>query len=164
MNDTIARIPLPALSHLHMDPEHPVPGVGDGVLLSGLPPEAVEAIVGVAGAQSGSPLLSLEVRQLGGELGRAKPEHGALPAVDAGYALYAVGIAPTPEAGTAVGAYVEAVKEAVEPWKVRHAYLNFADTKRDPGTLWGEQAHRRLRRIKQSVDPSNLIRSNHPVR
>ena len=86
-------------------------------------------------------MLSLEVHQLGGELGRAKPEHGALSAVDARYALYAVGIAPTPEAGAAVGGYVEAVKKAVEPWTARHAYLNFADTKRDPGTLWTEQAH-----------------------
>ena len=33
VNDTIARIPMPALSHLHMDPEHPVSGVGDGVML-----------------------------------------------------------------------------------------------------------------------------------
>jgi hypothetical protein len=69
-----------------------------------------------------------------------------------------------PEAGAAVGGYVEAVKKAVEPWTARHAYLNFADTERDPGTPWTEQAHRRLRRIKQAVDPGNLIRSNHPVR
>src|SRR6478672_3234269 len=31
--DTFADIPMPALSHMHMDPEHPVPGVGDGMLL-----------------------------------------------------------------------------------------------------------------------------------
>ena len=30
VNDTIASISLPALSHVHMDPEQPVPGLGDG--------------------------------------------------------------------------------------------------------------------------------------
>ena len=32
--DTVATIPTSALSALHMDPEHPVPGAGDGMLLS----------------------------------------------------------------------------------------------------------------------------------
>jgi len=41
--------------------------------------------------------------------------------------------------------------------------LNFADTRRDPGTLWTEDAHRRLLRIKAKLDPDNLIRSNQPV-
>jgi hypothetical protein len=42
-------------------------------------------------------------------------------------------------------------------------YLNFAENRRDPHTLWTEQAHHRLRRIKANVDPTNLIRSNHPL-
>jgi len=162
--DTVAEISLPALSHLHMDPEHPVPGVGDGVMLTELDPETIDTLLRVGGPRSGSPLLSLEVRQLGGELGRAKPEHGALASIEAGYALYAVGVTPTPEAAAAMRGYIEVVKDAVEPWTAPHAYLNFADTRRDPATFWAEQAHRRLARIKQAVDPGGLVRSNHPVR
>jgi FAD binding domain/Berberine and berberine like len=163
VNDTIALIPMPALSHLHMDPEHPVSGAGDGVMLDELPAAAVDEIVRVAGSGSGSPLLSVEVRQLGGEIGRSRPGHGALASIEAGYALYAVGIALTTEAGEAVEAHIETVKTAVEPWTARHAYLNFTDTKRDPTSFWTEQSHHRLRRIKTLVDPGNLIRSNHPV-
>ena len=37
VNDTIATVPVPALSHLHMDPEQPVPGAGDGFMLDRLP-------------------------------------------------------------------------------------------------------------------------------
>ena len=33
VNDTIATVPMPVLSHLHMDPEEPVPGAGDGLML-----------------------------------------------------------------------------------------------------------------------------------
>jgi hypothetical protein len=42
-------------------------------------------------------------------------------------------------------------------------YLNFADTIRDAGTFWSEQAYMRLRRIKARVDPSELLRANHPI-
>jgi hypothetical protein len=162
--DTLSEIPVTALSHLHMDPEHPVPGVGDGVLLSELEPEAIDAILDLGGPGSGSPLLSLEVRQLGGEIARPRPEHGALASIEAGYGLYAVGVAPTPEVAMVVRGHLELLKETLAPWTARHTYLNFCDTRRDPATLWEEQAHRRLRRIKDAVDPDGLIRSNHPVR
>jgi hypothetical protein len=42
--------------------------------------------------------------------------------------------------------------------------LDHSITRRDPSVFWAEQAHHRLRRVKQAVDPDNLIRSNHPVR
>jgi FAD/FMN-containing dehydrogenase len=148
---------------MHMDPEHPVPGTGDGMLLQTLPPEAIDEIIRTSGATSSSPLVSVELRQLGGELGRARPENGASAAVEAEYALYAVGIAPTPEAAAAVAAHVEIVKEAMNPWAAEQMYLNFAETRRDPRTLWTEQAYHRLRRIKDAVDPTNLIRSNHSL-
>ncbi len=83
-----------------MDPEQPVPGTGDGVTLAELPREAVDVLVDVAGAGSGSPLLSVEIRHLDGEFARPRPEHGALAAIDARYVMYAVGITPTPEAET----------------------------------------------------------------
>jgi berberine-like enzyme len=154
---------MPALCHLHMDPEHPVPGTGDGMLLETLPAEAIDELVRVAGAAASSPTLSIEVRHLGGELRRGRPEHGAFATVDAEYALYAVGIAPTAEAVAAVRASIESVREALRPWEAEQMYLNFADTRRDPRTLWAEGAYDRLCAIKEAVDPDNLIRSNHPL-
>ena len=38
VNDTITTVPMPALSHLHMDPEQPVPGTGDGMMIDSCPP------------------------------------------------------------------------------------------------------------------------------
>jgi hypothetical protein len=127
--DTVETIPTPALSHLHMDPEHPVPGAGDGMLLESLPAEAIDELIRVSGAATPSPLLSVEVRHLGGELGRARPENGAFASVDAEYAVYAVGITPTPEAFAAVRASTDAVREALGPWEAEQMYLNFAETR-----------------------------------
>jgi FAD/FMN-containing dehydrogenase len=163
VNDTIATISMPALSRVHMDPEHPVPAGGDGMMIAELPLRAVEDWVAVAGQDTSFPLLSVQLRHLEGEFARPRPENGALAAIDAKYAMYANGIAPTPELAAAVHAQVTAVKRALEPYAARHMYLNFAETHRAPDTLWTELALQRLQRIKAAVDPDNVIRSNHPI-
>ncbi len=94
---------------------------------------------------------------------RIRPQNGALAAIEADYALFAVGLAPTPGAASAVAAGVAAVKSVMAPWAARQMYLNLADTPRDPGSFWSAQAYERLRRIKADIDPDDVIRSNHPV-
>src|SRR3954451_12649634 len=125
--DTFATIPIEQLKHLHMDPEHPVPGAGDGMLLRDFTDEAIEAVVAAAGAGSGSPLLSVEVRHLGGALGRIQPGHGALATIEAGFAMFAVGMSMTPEMGAAVRAHIEVVQAALAPWDAGRDYLNFTE-------------------------------------
>ena len=163
INDTVASVPMPALSHLHMDPEQAVPGVGDGLMLAELPPEAIDAFVESAGAGAQFPLLSVELRHLGGELARSRPENGALRSVEAQYAMYAVGMTPVPDLEAPVGAQVQAVQRALSPWAAAHMYLNFAETPREAATFWTAEAYDRLRQIKATVDPDGMIRSNHPV-
>ena len=91
--DTFAAVAPPALAHLHMDPPHPVPGVGDGMFLDELPAEAVDAIVetGVPAAalardpaprrRARPPLTRarcrrLDRRRLRGVRGRLRPDAG----------------------------------------------------------------------------------------
>jgi hypothetical protein len=83
VDDTIDTVPISAIPHMHLDPEQPAAGLGDGLLLTELPPEALDALICVAGAGAMDPLLTVEVRQLGGEFGRARPENGAPAAVPA---------------------------------------------------------------------------------
>lgn len=163
VNDTIASIPMPALSHVHMDPEQPVPGLGDGLTLDSLPREAVDELLSVAGPGSRFPLLSVEVRHLGGELRRARPENGATASIDAGYVLFAVGMLPVPELEAPTVAQVRAIKGAMTPWASRQMYFNFADSRRPMETFWDEATFARLRRVKAAVDPDEVFLSNHPV-
>ena len=161
--DTVQTVPIPALSHLHMDPPQPVPAAGDGMLLAELPAQAVDALVESAGEPAGVPLVTVELRHLGGALARPHAAHGALSSLDADYSLFAAGMVPAPELEAGVRAQVDAVKAALRPWAARHRYLNFADRPADPRTFWSEQAFHRLRRIKTAFDPDGRIRSNHPV-
>jgi hypothetical protein len=163
INDTIATVPMPALNHLHMDPEQPVPAGGDGLMVAELPKQAVDAFIDAGGHNAEVPLLTVELRHLGGALSRPHPAHGALSSIHAQYAMFAAGMIPAPEFEAPVHAQVQAVKAALAPWGARHMYLNFAETQCDPASFWTEQAYHRLRRIKTAVDPFDLIRSNHPV-
>ena len=163
VNDTIATVPVPVLSHLHMDPEHPVPGAGDGLMVDQLPAKAIDAFVGAAGAGAAFPLQSVEVRHLGGEFARPRPGNGALASIDAQYGLYAVGMTPVPALVAPVMGQIEVVKRALAPWAASQTYLNFCETRSPAALFWTEQAYQRLRRIKADVDPGDVIRSNHPV-
>ena len=161
--DTVGLIPARELGHLHMDPEGPVPGATDGLLLDSLPTAAIDGIVRLAGPGTNTPLAGVELRHLGGELHWARPGSGALAAIDAGYALVCGGLVTGPEAATAVTRSVRAIQAAMAPWAARQMYLNFAETSRDPASFWAPQAYTRLRQIKAAVDPEDRIQSNHPI-
>jgi hypothetical protein len=107
--------------------------------------------------------VSVEVRHLGGELARPRPGNGALAALGEEYALYAVGATPVPDLAAKVKARIGVIKDALAPWTAPQMCLNFAETRHPAAPLWTEQAYRRLRQIKATVDPHDLIRANHPV-
>ena len=161
--DTLATIPVDRLSELHMDPPQPVPFAGDGMLLSELPAGAVDALVDIAGAGSGSPLLSVEVRHLGGALANASASSGALSSIDAGFVLYAVGAAMDAEMKAAVQAYAANVQDALAAWSAGRSYMNFAERRADPGDLFDAGTYERLRRVKAEYDPDEVIRGNHSI-
>jgi FAD/FMN-containing dehydrogenase len=161
--DTFAMVSPEGLLALHMDPPGPVPGVGDGAQLDVVPDDAIDALVAVAGAGSGSPLLSVELRHLGGALARAGEGHGALAAVEGDFALFAVGMAPHADAAAAVGSHIDVVKGALAPWDAGRRFLNFSERRIDPRTAYPAAAYRRLRAVKTLVDPDDVFQSNHPI-
>jgi hypothetical protein len=158
--DTVAPTPITELSKLHMDPEEPVPAVGDGGTLWDVDDELIEALVETT---VGSPVLSLEVRHLGGAIARRHPDHGAVDAFDAPFLAYAVGFTPGEEAARAVERAVFDIWTALAPWAAEHTYMNFADSRRRASALFTGSALARLRDVKAAYDPDDVIRSNHPV-
>jgi hypothetical protein len=162
--DTFAMIPSEDLRYLHMDPPQPVAGVGEGMSLTDLTPETVNALIAVAGPCSGSPLVSVELRQLGGAVAEQSPEHGAVGTIDAGFALYAVGMALDAETTSFVEARVTALKTALGPWTADRGFFNFADTPSDGESLYPPETYRALQWVKAAYDPAELFRASHPIR
>jgi FAD/FMN-containing dehydrogenase len=162
--DTFATIPPPALSQLHMDPDQPVPSRSHGAFLSAFPDAAIDALVGLAGPDTGTDLVSVEVVHLGGALARPAPGGGAQPSIDASYLLTAVGATPTPDLTAAVRAEAHAVKDALAPWHASYDYYNSEETPAPASAVLPAASYRRLQKIKAAYDPGHAIISAHPVR
>jgi hypothetical protein len=160
--DTFGMITPAGLAGLHMDPPEPVPGAGDGMLLDDLSAQAVDALVAVAGPGTESPLVSVEIRHLGGAAGRQSPENGALAAIGAPYILFAVGPAMTPEMLTAATERLDRVQAALAEWDGGR-FLTFTERTVDPGRMFPHDTYRRLREVKAMYDPDDLFQANHEI-
>lgn len=161
--DTFGQVPAPALCEIHMDPEQPVPGHGHHRVLRELSDEAIDAFVGAAGPDSGTPLLLTELRQMGGALGRPDPDGGALSHLDADWVMYGVGMVMSPEMGEAVDAGLDRIHEAMEPWAADGGYFNFADRPCDTDAILPPDVCSRLAEAKRKWDPEERIVGNHAV-
>ena len=116
VNDTIATVPDAGAQPPAHGPRAAGPGAGDGLMLDrAARPRRSTPSPRPPAPGAAFPLLSVELRHLGGEFGRPRPGNGALASIDAQYALYAVGMTPVPELVAPVTAQVEAVKHALAP-------------------------------------------------
>jgi FAD/FMN-containing dehydrogenase len=159
--DTFQPTPIGELAALHMDPPGPVPGQGEGLLIADLPADAVTTFVRFAAPEI--PLLSLELRHLGGAFTPGRVQAGAVDGIDAAFAMYAAGIAPSPEAVQAVRAALDDTQRALAPWASGYAHANFAEIRKSGSALYDPDTLRRLQAVKAAYDPADTIRANHPV-
>jgi FAD/FMN-containing dehydrogenase len=157
--DTVTMLPTSELSIVNMDPDQPVPYLGEGMLLDDYPPDAIDAMIG---AFVGSSMTHVEVRQLGGAAAVSSPDHGVLDAIEQGFVMMSFGLTPDAEAQAVVEGEVRRLVASLRPWDSGRRYLNFAETPGDPRAIFGS-AYERLRQIRATYDPNGLFVPNHPV-
>jgi hypothetical protein len=161
--DTFAWMPTAGLSRIHMDPEQPVPALGHHGLVRELSDDAIDAFVGTAGPESGSPLLLTELRHLGGALGRPVEGAGALSHLDADFAMFGVGALMAPELAEPIERHLDRLLEAMEPWAADGGYFNFAERPCDADSILPPEICARLAEVKRRWDPEGTIVANHEV-
>ncbi len=149
---------IPALTELHMDPPQPMPVMSSHKLLADATDEVLDRLVALAGADAQTGLLMVELRQLGGAIAE-RDGTGALDGIDAGYALFAGGLAmggPVPAEALAVEL---AAIEAAAGDQAAGAYANFVEV---PGNQEVPHARsERLRELRAAVDPNGLLLGTH---
>ncbi len=160
--DTFGTQPPAGIAELHMDPPEPGPALGDGMLLGDLDAAALEAWLGVVGPGTDSPLVSVELRHLGGALGRPAVGGGALDSVPGKFLQFAVGIVPEPGLREPVVGRVTQLEAAMEPWNAGR-YRSFCTHPTAPEEALPAEACERLRAVKAKYDPDGLFLSNQPV-
>jgi hypothetical protein len=163
--DTVGVLPYAAIGAVHCDPTDPMPVSENQALLHGLPVEAVEALLRVAGPGSGSVQAIVELRMLGGALAREPRHRSAFCHRDAAFALTTIG-ALVPPIAEAVPAHAAAVIEAVAPWSTGGQFPNFAPST-DPGRnarVYSEDTRHWLAALADRYDPAGVYRVGQVVR
>lgn len=162
--DTFAPMPAAGLSHIHMDPEQPVPGLTTHAPIAELSDEAIEAFVANGpGLETGSTLLLAELRHLGGALARHSEGAGALDKLDFPFVMSAVGALMAPDAGETVPRDLRRLDEAMAPFRAPGGYFNFVDSPCDADSILPAETCSRLAQVKRAWDPDGIFVANHAV-
>ncbi|MFD6323177.1 FAD-binding oxidoreductase [Streptomyces sp. NPDC058442] len=162
--DTVRVLPYTESGTIHNDPVPPAAYTGTNAMLSGLDESAVRDVLTLAGPDS--PVTGIvEVRHLGGALGRAPRPTNSVGNRDAAY-LLAVLNRVTPATADGVRAAHTRLTDALKPLTTGRS-LNFlygANATADQVAMaYSPDDYRRLRRLKAEWDPANLLRINHNI-
>jgi len=161
--DAVGVMPYAALGAIHADPVDPIPVREVSALVAALPAGAIDRLLAVAGQESGSLQLMVELRQLGGAIAargalRGIPVPGAFTGSDAAFSLFVVGV-DAPPFSEAVRAHGDALAEAMAPWLTGFVLPNFA-----PGgdaarfrRVFPPETLGRLRAISTTYDPAGVL-------
>jgi hypothetical protein len=152
-------MPAAAVARLHGDPEDPIPGIGDGMMLEKLDDWAIDSFVRASG--EGSPLLAAEIRQLGGALSSPPPGAGARGHLEGRFLLFGVGVPGAPAPAAELEAYLDHYLAAMRPWATGTRFLSFAERTRSLRTCVPDSVLARLQRIRAAADPTGMLVASH---
>lgn len=163
--DTFATLPFIRVGEIMPAPADPVPSVNFGGGLKALTDEAIDDLLALAGAGSGSPCNMVEIRYVGGP----RPT-GARPGL-AGYAgdyvMHAVAMAPAPEALAGGKAYLKQFAAALQPHMTVGTLPNFIGDVNDRATVLrnalSPERYEQLVRAKQAFDVADRLRFTYPL-
>ena len=160
--DAMHVMPYAEMDMISMDPVDPVGADMHVERLEELSPETIATLVEVAGAGSGSPLIILEIRQLGGALEREPAQPSAVGHRDSRFIMSAIGATPTPEMAKLVKAHLARVAEAMHPFATGATYVNWLDldwaTPERVRAAYSPEDWERLVDLKDRYDPENVFR------
>ncbi len=163
--DTVGVMPYAAMDAISMDPVDPMGACQSSEMLRDLSPGAIDALVEVAGA--GSPLIVLEIRQLGGALARTPGRLSPMGQAESGFIMNGVGATFTPEMAEGVRAHLVRVAEATRPFQTGSTYINFMElggaSEDRVRAAYPAEDWDRLVALKERRDPENLFRFNRNI-
>ncbi len=161
--DLMRPIPMNELSTVGEEPTDPLPTLDYSLLLDDLDDEVVEKLTTIAGAGSGSPLMVLQIRHLGGAFERQHPDDGVASRIDAPYLMFAFGVPVAPEVTQGLNATFARLGSELSGHSDGTTVYGFLGMSSDVSRVWSPETRTRLASIKNAVDPKSIIRSNRPV-
>jgi hypothetical protein len=161
--DTVDTVPLAELGGICAEPIDPMPAIETSGLLRDLDDAAIDALIATAGADSGSPLVIVQVRHLGGALARGTAEQGPSGAIEEPFQLFCLGLPMSPEMAAGIEITMARIRAALDDQLTGRTFFTFLGSDDDPTRAFSATALQRLQQVKRTVDPHGVIRSNRPV-
>jgi FAD/FMN-containing dehydrogenase len=157
LRDTLAEMPYPRFPEIHDDPALPIPYDERSRMLRELGRDAADDLLSLAGPGSGCTDIVVELRHMGGALGRPSSVPSAIDHRDAAFCLSTIGLP-----GGRPGLVVDGMAHR----GTGRRYLNFLagpETAELAEQGYTPAAYARLGEIKARYDPDNLFRFSHNI-
>jgi hypothetical protein len=164
--DTFKIMEVDEMGTISNDPVDPVGSIQYACLLSDLSKEAIETLVKLEGAGSGSPIIFVELRRLGGALAGNGHDMNLLGNGHAQFTLGASGGTRTPEMVTQVSAHLQLLANKTRPFQTGQTFVNALEADPDPGRVrsaYTAADWERLVALKTKYDPTNIFRFNRNI-
>nr|WP_275884407.1 FAD-binding oxidoreductase [Streptomyces sp. FXJ1.172]WEP00951.1 FAD-binding oxidoreductase [Streptomyces sp. FXJ1.172] len=165
--DLVGEKPFTAIGEIHMDPVDPMPYFDRSLCLGEFSEKTAQAVVELAGADSGCTLANVEIRALGGAFDREPEFPNSVASRGLPYVVFA--LAPgAPEDAEQLRAELERVVDGLTPWAADRNVVNFlspdeATDAEGMRAVFGAERYDRLTAVKKRYDPANVFRFNHNV-
>jgi FAD/FMN-containing dehydrogenase len=157
ISDSRTAMPVADLGAITAEPTAPGPGLARGELLTELTDATIKSLL----AEPIQPLLTVQLRHLGGALGRPSDSpHGPLTEP---YALYLFGVPATPATATAIRARQDDLIADLGPYLSGRKPFTYLAPGETAAAAFTPGALTRLRTIKRNRDPKGVLRGNFPV-
>jgi hypothetical protein len=161
--DTSDMVPVAALGSICAEPIDPMPAVETSGLLRDFDDAAIDALIAAAGPDSGSPLVLVQVRHLGGALARGTEAQGPSGPVQEPYQLFCLGLPMSPEIAADIELTFASVNAGLSDYLTGRTFFTFLGSDDDPTRAFSPAALTRLQEIKRRRDPRGVVRSNRPL-
>lgn len=159
--EQLGMVPGAALADLAGDPPGPVPGLGDGQVLESFSAEACDRLLELAGPGARTPLLGVQIRQLGGALRRPPAGAGACGALDGEAIVMGIGMCPVPPAAEAVRGALAGLRAGLAPFAADRCLISFNEHDRRLGASFPADVAQRLADLTLAYDPHGIFVANH---
>lgn len=164
---TVGTIPYAESGTIHRDTRLPQPYFDRSLGLRELSDGTLSALVDLVGPGSDCPLVSVEVRMLGGALDRTPVIPDAVSTRGLPLQFVAVGVGG-PEEAPRMRAYLARCVDGLTPWAHPRRMVNFlsSDEALAPQEMrqtYGPELYDRIVAVKEKYDPDNMFRVNHNI-
>ncbi|RCG32481.1 FAD-binding oxidoreductase [Sphaerisporangium album] len=161
--DTRGTMAVPELGAICAEPTAPTPAILHGELLDWFDDAAASAFLAAAAPGPVAPLVTAQIRHLGGALARPVPDAGACGHLAEPYLIGMLGIPRVPADVSAIKARQASVCRALAGHTSGSKPFTYLLQDEPASAAFPEETLARLRQVKRRYDPHGIFRANHPV-